>query len=48
VVENKVIVRMMGMCQGCLTSGLTMKGLVQEKLRELVDPTLEAVEHVPG
>jgi Fe-S cluster biogenesis protein NfuA len=47
-VENKVLVRMMGMCQGCHASGLTMKGLVQEKLRELVDPTLEAVEDVPG
>ena len=48
VVENKVIVRMMGMCQGCHASELTTKGLVQEKLRELVDPTLEAVEDVPG
>jgi Fe-S cluster biogenesis protein NfuA len=39
---------MMGMCQGCHASELTTKGLVQEKLRELVDPTLEAVEDVPG
>lgn len=44
LVENKVIVRLMGMCQGCSTSGLTLKGLVEDKLRELVDPTLEAVE----
>jgi NifU-like protein len=46
VVENKVLVRMMGMCQGCATSDLTLKGLVQDKLRELVDPTLEVVEDV--
>jgi NifU-like protein len=42
--DNKVVVRMMGMCQGCTTSALTLKGLVEEKLRELVDPTLEVVE----
>jgi NifU-like protein len=48
VVENKVILRMMGMCQGCHASDLTVKGLVQDKLRELVDPTLEAVEDAPS
>jgi Fe-S cluster biogenesis protein NfuA len=37
---------MMGMCQGCHSSDLTLKGLVQDKLRELVDPTLEVVEDV--
>ena len=42
--DNKVVVRMMGMCRGCTTSTLTLKGLVEEKLRELVDPTLEVVE----
>jgi NifU-like protein len=42
--DDKVVVRMMGMCQGCSTSTLTLKGLVEEKLRELVDPTLEVVE----
>jgi NifU-like protein len=42
--DGKVVVRMMGMCQGCTTSALTLKGLVEEKLRELVDPTLEVVE----
>ena len=42
--DDKVVVRMMGMCQGCTTSALTLKGLVQEKLRERVDPTLEVVE----
>jgi Fe-S cluster biogenesis protein NfuA len=36
----------MGMCQGCTASDLTLKGLVQDKLRELVDPTLEVVEDV--
>ena len=42
--QNKVVVRLMGMCRGCLASDLTLKGLVQDKLRELVDPTLEVVE----
>lgn len=42
--DNKVVVRLMGMCHGCLASDLTLKGLVQEKLRELIDPTLEVVE----
>ena len=42
--DNKVVVRMMGMCQGCTSSTLTLKGLVEEKLRELVDPMLEVVE----
>jgi NifU-like protein len=46
VLENKVLVRMMGMCQGCHASDLTLNGLVQDKLRELVDPTLEVVEDV--
>ena len=46
VLENKVLVRLMGMCRGCQTSELTLKGLVQDKLRELVDPTLEVVEDV--
>jgi NifU-like protein len=46
VMENKVLLRMMGMCQGCATTDLTLKGLVQDKLRELVDPTLEVVEDV--
>jgi NifU-like protein len=42
--DNKVVVRLMGMCQGCLASDLTLKGLVQDKFRELIDPTLEVVE----
>ncbi len=45
VVENQVSVRLMGMCQGCHASGLTVKGLVEEKLRELVDPVLEVVQN---
>jgi NifU-like protein len=44
LVENKAIVRMMGMCQGCHASELTLQGLVQDKLREMVDPLLEVVE----
>jgi NifU-like protein len=42
--DNRVVVRLMGMCHGCLASDLTLKGLVQDKLRELIDPTLEVVE----
>ncbi len=42
--DNKVVVRLMGMCRGCLAADLTLKGLVQDKLRELIDPTLEVVE----
>ncbi len=45
VVDNKVIVRLMGMCQGCHAAVLTLKGLVEEKLQELVDPEIEVVEH---
>jgi NifU-like protein len=43
--DNKVVVRFMGLCQGCHASDLTLKGLVEEKLKELVDPALEAVEY---
>jgi NifU-like protein len=42
--QHKVVVRLMGMCHGCMASDLTLKGLVQDKLRELVDSTLEVVE----
>jgi Fe-S cluster biogenesis protein NfuA len=42
--DNRVVVRLMGMCHGCLAADLTLKGLVQDKLRELIDPTLEVVE----
>jgi len=44
LVENKAVVRLMGMCRGCHASGLTLEGLVQDKLREMVDPLLEVVE----
>jgi len=46
LVENKAVVRLMGMCQGCHASDLTLHGLVQEKLQELVDPLLEVVQDV--
>jgi NifU-like protein len=42
--DNRVVVRLMGMCHGCMAADLTLKGLVQDKLRELIDPTLEVVE----
>ena len=44
VIENKVVVRLMGMCQGCHSSVLTLKGLVEAKLKELVDPEFEVVQ----
>ncbi len=44
VEDDRVTVRLMGMCQGCNASLLTLKGLVGEKLKELVDPALEVVE----
>ena len=45
VAENRVTVQLMGMCQGCHASGITVKGLVEEKLKELVDPAIEVVQH---
>ena len=44
VKNNQVVVRLMGMCAGCHAAVLTLKGLVEEKLRELVDPDLEVVQ----
>ncbi|MBA7483339.1 MAG: Fe-S cluster assembly protein NifU [Spirochaeta sp.] len=44
VKDNQVVVRLMGMCSGCHAAVLTLKGLVEEKLRELVDPNLEVVQ----
>lgn len=45
VVENKVMVRLMGMCQNCHAAVLTLKELVEKKLRESVDPQIEVVQH---
>jgi NifU-like protein len=45
VVENKVMVRLMGMCQSCHAAVLTLKELVEKKLRESVDPQIEVVQH---
>ncbi|MBN1409595.1 MAG: Fe-S cluster assembly protein NifU [Spirochaetales bacterium] len=42
---NKVVVRLFGTCQGCHASQLTLSGLVEHKLKELVDDSLEVVEH---
>jgi len=41
---NKAIVRLKGTCYGCQASVLTLKNLVEEKLKELVDPGLEVVQ----
>ena len=45
VVENTVMVRLMGMCQGCHAAVVTLKELVEKKLRESVDPQIEVVQH---
>ena len=40
----KIIVKFMGMCSNCPSSQLTLKNLVEAKLREMVDPDLVVVE----
>ena len=39
------MVRLMGMCQNCHAAVLTLKELVEKKLRESVDPQIEVVQH---
>ncbi|MFH1619501.1 MAG: Fe-S cluster assembly protein NifU [bacterium] len=39
-----VKVKLMGMCSGCPSSGLTLKSLVEKRLRELVDDSLRVEE----
>ncbi len=41
---NKVVVRLIAPCDGCYASAMTVRELVEEKLRELVDPLLEVLE----
>lgn len=45
MIDNTVVVHLMGMCQGCHSAKVTLKGLVEEKLKELVDPSIEVVQH---
>ena len=41
---NNVYVSLRGMCAGCHASQLTLKGLVEETLREQVDPNITVLE----
>jgi len=41
---NRVIVALRGTCAGCLGAEATLRGYVERKLRELVDPDLVLVE----
>lgn len=41
---KKVYVSLRGSCAGCVSSGVTLKNLVQEKLREFVEKDIEVIE----
>jgi NifU-like protein len=43
---TRVVVRLFGTCQGCHASQLTLSGLVEQKLKELVDDSIQVVEDV--
>ena len=42
--DNKVFVRLTGNCAACLASEATLKGYVEEQLREHVRADLEVIE----
>lgn len=42
--RNKVYVRFLGTCLGCPSSGVTLKGFVEAKLKELVDLEIKVYE----
>jgi NifU-like protein len=42
--DNKVYVTLHGHCNSCASSTMTMKFFVQDRLREMVDPTLEVID----
>jgi NifU-like protein len=41
---NKVLVQLHGHCNSCMASTTTMKFFVQDRLREMVDPTLDVID----
>lgn len=41
---KKVYVSLRGSCAGCVASGVTLKNLVQQKLREFVESDIEVIE----
>ena len=45
--RNKVYVKLLGACLGCPASGVTLKALVEEKLKEFVGSDIE-VEEIRG
>ncbi|MDD4954455.1 MAG: Fe-S cluster assembly protein NifU [Candidatus Omnitrophica bacterium] len=45
--RNKVYVKFLGVCLGCPSAGVTLKELVEAKLREFIDSEIE-VEEVKG
>lgn len=40
---NRVIVNLIGSCSSCSASALTLRGLVEERLRQYVSPRLEVI-----
>jgi len=42
---KKIYINLIGMCAGCMHAQATLKGFVQHKLRELVEPDLVVEEH---
>lgn len=42
--DRRVYVRLTGTCAACLKSDTTIKGYVEEKLREFVDDGLQVIE----
>jgi|GEM_PF-4436382 len=40
---NRVIVNLVGSCSSCSASALTLRGLVEERLRQYVSPRLEVI-----
>ncbi len=42
--RNKVYVKFLGTCLGCPSSGITLKGFVEAKLKELVDSQIQVYE----
>lgn len=43
--NKKVYVSLRGSCAGCVASNVTLKNLVQQKLREFVESDIEVIEH---
>ena len=44
VIGNRVLVKLKGSCAGCVASNLTIKSLVEDKLKEFVSDSLTVEE----